>query len=88
MDTEVSLSHELTRCRERLQISQIVLAKMMNLKTHRLSDLEKARSFPSEAEAARVRRRLYQIMHDTQSKPASSGTRGRPPRIVGVTRGH
>lgn len=59
-----SLSHEITRCRQVLQISQARLAQMMNLKTHRLSDLEKARSSPSEAEALRIRRQLTQILRE------------------------
>lgn len=59
-----SLAHEITRCRQLLQISQTRLAQLMNLKTHRLSDLEKARSTASEAEAMRIRRQLTQILRE------------------------
>lgn len=61
-----SISHEIARCRQILQISQTRLAQIMNLKTHRLSDLEKARSTPSDAEALRIRRQLSQLLRDAQ----------------------
>jgi transcriptional regulator with XRE-family HTH domain len=65
MESHISLAQELAHCRERLQISQVRLARLMNLKTHRLSDLEKARSTPTEAEAQRVRAQLQQIMNES-----------------------
>ncbi len=59
-----SISQEITRCRQLLQLSQTRLAQIMNLKLHRLSDLEKGRSLPSEAEAARIRRQLAQVLRE------------------------
>ncbi|MBX3170378.1 MAG: hypothetical protein KF760_23430 [Candidatus Eremiobacteraeota bacterium] len=85
-----SLAHEITRCRQLLQLSQPRLAQLMNLKTHRLSDLEKARSIPSDAEATRIRRQLTQILHEASwmvrpSSPALAlDPRLRPLRGQGI----
>lgn len=57
-----SLSREIGRCRRRLRLSQIQLSRMLNMKLHRLSDLEKARSLPTAVEEERVRRRLRQVL--------------------------
>ena len=59
-----SIASEIARCRQLLHLSQPRLAQIMNLKLHRLSDLEKARSVPSEAEALRIRRQLTQILRE------------------------
>ncbi len=67
MSTQLSLSGELTRCRETLQISQVRLARLMNLKTHRLADLEKGRSQASMAEANRLRRQMAILMRELQA---------------------
>ena len=64
MSTPLSLSQEITRCRELLQISQSRMAQLMCLKTTRLSDLEKARSIASEAEAKRLRYILKRIVEE------------------------
>jgi DNA-binding transcriptional regulator YiaG len=57
-----SLSREIGRCRRRLRLSQIELSRLLNMKLHRLSDLEKARSLPTAVEEERVRRRLRQVV--------------------------
>lgn len=57
-----SLSRELGRCRRRLRISQLQLSRLLNMKLHRLSDLEKARSLPTAVEEQRVRRRLQEML--------------------------
>ncbi len=68
MDTyHLSLAHEIARCREKLHISQVRLARLVNLKTHRLSDLEKARSTPTQAEEERGRQQLRHIMRESVS---------------------
>lgn len=64
MKPRLSIAQEITRCRALLQISQPRLAQLMNVKTHRLSDLEKARSIPTEMEEVRLRRQLSQLMHE------------------------
>lgn len=85
-----SLAHEISRCRQLLQISQTRLAQLINLKTHRLSDLEKARSTPSDAEATRIRRQLTQILREASwlMRPSSSALatdpRLRPLRGQGI----
>ncbi|MBT9588223.1 hypothetical protein IV102_33105 [bacterium] len=84
MDSHTSLAQELSRCRERLQISQVRLARLMNLKTHRLSDLEKARSLPSEAEAGRVRRQLYKIMNESSLLGSSLVPLRSDPRLIAL----
>jgi transcriptional regulator with XRE-family HTH domain len=60
----MSLSQEIARCRELLQISQARMAQLMNMKTTRLSDLEKARSTPSDAEARRLSHLLQRIVKE------------------------
>ncbi|MBN9417377.1 hypothetical protein ABS71_10185 [bacterium SCN 62-11] len=67
-----SIASEISRCRQLLHISQTRLAQIMNLKLHRLSDLEKARSVPSEAEALRIRRQLTQILREADWMKRSS----------------
>ena len=59
-----SIAQEITRCRQMLHISQARLAQIMNLKLHRLSDLEKARSTPSEAEELRIRHQLRNLLQE------------------------
>jgi len=85
-EQDISIARELTRCRKRLQISQMRLARLINLKTHRLADLEKARSQPTEAEEARVRRQirlLLQHFDPALSLPPSL----RDPRLLGLMSG-
>lgn len=64
MHKPISLSQEISRCRELLQISQSRLAQLINVKTTRLSDLEKARSTPSDAEARRLSHLLQRIIKE------------------------
>lgn len=64
MASHMSISKEISSCRELLQISQSRMAQLMSLKTTRLSDLEKARSVPSEAEARRLRYTLQRIVEE------------------------
>ena len=81
MKPRPSIAQEITRCRELLQISQTRMAQLMNLKTHRLSDLEKARSIPSDSEDVRLRRQLLQIMHEARWMVRSCPSLGNDPRL-------
>lgn len=56
-----SLSHEIAVCRERLQLSQLHLSRLLKVKLHRLSDLEKARSLATPLEELRLRQRLQYL---------------------------
>lgn len=77
-----SIAQEITRCRQMLHISQTRLAQIMNLKLHRLSDLEKARSTPSEAEELRIRRQLSNLLHEADwLVRGSSHVLARDPRL-------
>lgn len=88
METHVpSLAHEITRVRHKLQISQMRLARLMNLKTHRLSDLEKARSIPSEPEANRLRRLLYQLVQEHSPQSPTLAPLRSDPRLQALIRG-
>lgn len=60
-----SLAHELGRCRQALQMSQLRMSKLLKIKLHRLSDLEKARSFPTPLEEVRIRRLLRELQQQT-----------------------
>jgi len=62
MQKRISLSYEITRCRKLLGVGQMVLSRWLDLKTHRLSDLEKGRSLPSPSEDLRLRRKLQRIV--------------------------
>ncbi len=57
-----SLAQELSRTRSYLGISQLRLARVLGLKLHRLSDLEKARSTPTALEDRRLRPRLSEMV--------------------------
>ena len=81
MKPRPSLAQEITRCRNLLQISQTRMAQLMNLKTHRLSDLEKARSIPTESEEVRVRRQLRQLMNEASWMVRSCPSLGSDPRL-------
>jgi transcriptional regulator with XRE-family HTH domain len=61
MGYEQSLGTEIFRTRMRLKIGQIRLAKLLNVKLHRLSDLERGRSFANPLEEQRLRRNLEQL---------------------------
>ena len=84
-----SIASEIARCRQMLHLSQTRLAQIMNLKLHRLSDLEKARSLPSEAEAMRIRRQLNQILREADwMRRASTPGLAADPRLQALrTRG-
>ena len=62
--TQISLSQLLTKGRQKLGIGQIRLSKLLNIKLHRLSDLEKSRSFPSPMEEERLRRQMLEILEE------------------------
>ncbi|MBS2038234.1 hypothetical protein JST97_24830 [bacterium] len=81
MPTPMSLSQEISRCRELLQISQSRMAQLVSLKTTRLSDLEKARSLPSEAEAKRLRYNLKRIVEDFHRMARSTPSLLADPRL-------
>lgn len=82
-----SLAQEISRVRQKLQISQMRLARLMNLKTHRLSDLEKARSIPSEPEDNRLRRMLRQLVQEGPPQPPSLAPLRSDPRLQALMRG-
>lgn len=82
-EQRVSIARELTRCRKHLQISQMRLARLMNLKTHRLADLEKARSQPTEAEEARVRRQIRLLLEQFDPSVGLPPSM-RDPRLLGL----
>ena len=83
-----SISQEISRCRQLLQLSQTRLAQIMNLKLHRLSDLEKGRSLPSEAEALRIRRQLAQVLREADwMMRMSSSVLDMDPRLRSLRQG-
>lgn len=57
-----SLATCLTQARNELGIGQIQMSKLLNLKVHRLSDLEKCRSCASPLEEERIRRELNRLL--------------------------
>ena len=57
-----TLSQEISRCRHLLSVGQMVLSRWLDIKVHRLSDLEKGRSFASPSEETRIRRKLRRII--------------------------
>jgi len=81
MKLRLSIAQEITRCRRMLQISQTRMAQLMNLKTHRLSDLEKARSVPSESEELRLRRQLLLLMGEASWTLRTCPSLGGDPRL-------
>jgi len=81
MKPRPSIAQEITRCRGLLQISQPRMARLMNLKTHRLSDLEKARSIPTESEEVRLRRQLMQLMNQASWMVRSCPSLAGDPRL-------
>lgn len=64
-----SVAQELSIIRNHLRLGQIQLARLLNIKLHRLSDLEKGRSWPTPVEESRIRRQLKQLMADTEPEP-------------------
>ena len=65
-----SIASELTRCRSDYALSQVRLSQLLEMKLHRLSDLEKARSFPQPREEQRLRRRLRELRHQLREEAA------------------
>jgi len=59
---QTSLSQELTYGRFRLGLGQVRLSRLLNMKVHRLSDLEKARSLPTPLEERRIRSQLAELL--------------------------
>lgn len=61
-----SLSQELTYGRFRLGLGQVRLSRLLNMKVHRLSDLEKARSLATPMEERRIRSQLAELLSTFQ----------------------
>lgn len=57
-----SLAQMLSVTRKELGVGQLHLSRMLNMKLHRLSDLEKARSHASPSEDTRIRRKMRKIL--------------------------
>lgn len=68
-----SLSQEITYGRFRMGLGQVRLSRLLNMKVHRLSDLEKARSLPTPWEEKRIRLQLAELMTAFQHKQQAVG---------------